>query len=108
MACYGIFSCDRNDLRSVGGSAVALFEASSRQSPIVGGAAAASRRGLKLANFRAYHLGYHTNCHVPQVTVTSGITAAARARGDLFTVMPEVGLTPYRARATDYITRGTG
>ena len=41
---------------------------------------------------------------MPQVTVTSGITAAARARGDLFTVMPEVGPTPYRARATEYST----
>ena len=36
--------------------------------------------------------------------VTSGITAPALARGGLITVMPEVGPTPYRARATGYIT----
>ena len=40
----------------------------------------------------------------PEVPVTSGITASASARGALFTVKPEVGPTPYRARATVYIT----
>ena len=36
----------------------------------------------------------------PRVVVTWGITAVALAPGDLFTVMPRVGPTPPRARAT--------
>ena len=36
--------------------------------------------------------------------VTWGITTTALAPGVLFTVMPEVGPTPLRARATESIT----
>ena len=63
----------------------------------------------------AVHLGHHTTVTCPEggvtpgitgvevrpgVSVTSGITAPASAPGALFTVMPEAGPTPYRARAT--------
>ena len=40
----------------------------------------------------------------PEVCPTSGITGPALARGALITVMPEVGPTPLRARATVLIT----
>ena len=50
--------------------------------------------------------GHHATVPVPEGGVTWGFTTAACARGDLFTVKPEVCPTPYRARATVYITWG--
>ena len=47
---------------------------------------------------------YHRLRGRPQVRPTWGITIAAAARGELFTVMPERGLTPPRARATVHST----
>ena len=46
-----------------------------------------------------------TNRYEPEVPVTPGITHAARAPGDIITVMPGVCPTPYRARSTVHITR---
>jgi hypothetical protein len=54
---------------------------------------ATRRRADNLKLWASFTL--HTSAVTPEVTVTSGITAAARDRGDLFTVMPEVGPTPY-------------
>ena len=42
---------------------------------------------------------------LPGVSVTPGNTVAASARGNLITVKPEGGPTPYRARATVHIAR---
>ena len=50
------------------------------------------------------HLGHHATVTCPGGGVTPGFTAARRAPGDLFTVKPGVGPTPYRARATVHIT----
>ena len=61
-------------------------------------AAASSRR------FTLTPRAHHATVTVPEGGVTSGFTTSACARGDLFTVKPEVCPTPYRARATGYIT----
>ena len=47
---------------------------------------------------RACHLGHHTTVAAPEVGVTSGFTTAACARGDLFTVKPEVCPIPPTVR----------
>ena len=62
-------------------------------------AAASSRR------FTLTPRAHHATVTVPEGGVTSGFTTSACARGDLFTVKPEVCPTPYRARATAYITQ---
>ena len=46
------------------------------------------------------HPGHHGGRGRPGVCPTPGITAAGRARGAPITVMPGVGTTPPRARAT--------
>ena len=50
------------------------------------------------------HLGLSRHLGRARGVATPGITARACARGALFTVKPGVCPTPYRARATGYIT----
>jgi hypothetical protein len=67
------------------------------------------KRAAKTPPFLPYPTcvaGHHTTVPVPEGGVTSGITTSACARGDLFTVKPEVCPTPYRARATGYNALG--
>ena len=57
------------------------------------------------------HLGLSRHLGRARGVATPGITSRACARGALFTVKPGVCPTPYRARATGYITplpRGDG
>ena len=59
---------------------------------------------LMLTPHPGLHPGHHGGRGRPGVCPTPGITAAGRARGAPITVMPGVGTTPPRVRATVHIT----